>query len=82
MGPGDQAVLVLHQPIWLVGWFWGHATAKNLAQLVRGPLHGRARIALAGMHLVEKGDGEDQGRCRGIRGGVGVGATAVPSQQD
>ncbi|KAI7840166.1 hypothetical protein COHA_005949 [Chlorella ohadii] len=48
MGPEDQVILVQHQPDWLVGWFWGHGTAKNLRQLVRGPLRGRARLQLAG----------------------------------
>lgn len=40
---------------WLVGWFWGHSTAKNLRQLVRGPLGGRARIQLAGEQALGKG---------------------------
>ena len=40
---------VQHCPTWLTGWFWGHpGTAKNLRQLVRGPLKGRARIQMAG----------------------------------
>ncbi|KAL4423131.1 hypothetical protein ABPG77_004814 [Micractinium sp. CCAP 211/92] len=51
MGPDDQAILVQHCPTWLVDWFWGHRVhsgAKNLRQLVRGPLRGRARVHLAG----------------------------------
>jgi hypothetical protein len=39
---------VQHCPDWLVDWFWGHTKAKNLRQLVRGPLAGRARVQLAG----------------------------------
>ena len=48
MGPDDQVILVQHCPDWLVDWFWGHTKAKNLRQLVRGPLAGRARVQLAG----------------------------------
>lgn len=48
MGPGDQAIVAMHCPTWLVDWFWGTAKCKNLRQLIRGPLRGRARLALAG----------------------------------
>ena len=48
MGPGDQAILVMHCPRWLIDWFWGDQKCKNLRQLVRGPLRGRARVHLAG----------------------------------
>lgn len=48
MGPDDRAILILHCPRWLVDWFWGTITAANLRQLIRGPLRGRARVAIAG----------------------------------
>ena len=48
MGPGDQAIIAMHCPTWLVDWFWGSTKSKNLRQLVRGPLRGRARLAVAG----------------------------------
>ena len=48
MGPDDQVILVQHCPTWLIDWFWGHSAGKNLRQLVRGPLQGRARMHLAG----------------------------------
>lgn len=67
MAPGDQAVLVLHQPIWLVSWFWGHRLAPNLLQLVRGPLAGRARIALAGARRREPDGAGWRGAARLLR---------------
>ena len=48
MGPRDQAILVTHQPRWLSDWFWDETACHNLRQLVRGHLHGRARLHLAG----------------------------------
>ena len=48
MGPGDQAILVTHQPRWLSDWFWDETACHNLRQLVRGHLRGRARVHLAG----------------------------------
>lgn len=48
MGPGDQAILVTHQPRWLSDWFWDETACHNLRQLVRGHLQGRARVHLAG----------------------------------
>ncbi|KAL6778167.1 hypothetical protein ACKKBG_A17180 [Auxenochlorella protothecoides x Auxenochlorella symbiontica] len=48
MAPTDQAILIMHCPRWLVDWFWGTDTANNLRHLVRGPLRGRARLAVAG----------------------------------
>lgn len=48
MGPGDQAILVTHQPRWLSDWFWDETACHNLRQLVRGHLKGRARVHLAG----------------------------------
>lgn len=63
MGPGDQAILVTHQPRWLSDWFWDETACHNLRQLVRGHLRGRARVHLAGqlhhhpasVHLVDDG---------------------------
>ncbi|GAB4822190.1 hypothetical protein N2152v2_009236 [Parachlorella kessleri] len=48
MGPDDQAIVAMHCPTWLVDWFWGSEKCKNLRQLIRGPLRGRARVGLAG----------------------------------
>ncbi len=48
MGPGDQALLVTHQPRWLSDWLHEEAGCHNLRQLVRGHLRGRARVHLAG----------------------------------
>ncbi|KAK2079809.1 hypothetical protein QBZ16_002204 [Prototheca wickerhamii] len=48
MGPDDRAILIMHCPRWLVDWFWGTTSAANLRQLIRGPLRGRARVAVAG----------------------------------
>lgn len=43
-----RAIIVTHCPQWLIDWFWGRNDGKNLRQLLRGPLRGRARIHLAG----------------------------------
>jgi hypothetical protein len=48
MAPTDQAVIMLHCPRWLLDWFWGTRKSKNLRQLIRGPLRGRARLSIAG----------------------------------
>ena len=53
MGPDDQAILVTHQPRWLMDWFWERAACHNLRQLVRGHLRGRARVHLSGMLKVK-----------------------------
>ena len=53
MKPGDQAILVTHQPMWLADWFHEKAGCHNLRQLVRCHLRGRARIHLAGKVLPE-----------------------------
>lgn len=48
MGPTDAAIIVTHCPHWLIDWYWGKHSGKNLRQLVRGVLKGRARMHLAG----------------------------------
>lgn len=48
MGPTDSAIIVTHCPHWLIDWYWGKHSGKNLRQLVRGVLKGRARMHLAG----------------------------------
>lgn len=48
MAPSDQIIIMLHCPRQLHDWFWGANHAKNLRQLVRGPLQGRARVQIAG----------------------------------
>lgn len=48
MEADDSAIIVTHCPQWLVDWFWGHHTGKNLRQLVRGPLRGKVKLRLAG----------------------------------
>lgn len=48
MAPGDAAIMVTHCPLWLIDWFWGHHSGKNLRQLIRGPLRGKVRLKLAG----------------------------------
>ena len=62
LGPDDQVVLVQHCPDWLVDWFWGHTKAKNLRQLVRGPLAGRARVQLAGERSAGAACGSIEGK--------------------
>ncbi|GIL77238.1 hypothetical protein Vretifemale_6729 [Volvox reticuliferus] len=48
MGPDDQVILMTHEPLWLLEWFWQRRHGTNLRQLVRGHLRGRARLHLAG----------------------------------
>ncbi|GFR41995.1 hypothetical protein Agub_g2809, partial [Astrephomene gubernaculifera] len=48
MQPDDQVILVTHEPLWLLEWFWQNRSGANLRQLVRGHLRGRARLHLAG----------------------------------
>ncbi|EFJ44074.1 hypothetical protein VOLCADRAFT_65342, partial [Volvox carteri f. nagariensis] len=49
MGPEDQVILMTHEPLWLLEWFWRRPhLGANLRQLVRGHLRGRARVHLAG----------------------------------
>ena len=46
--PLSQVILMTHEPVWLLEWFWQRSAAANLRQLVRGHLRGRARVHLAG----------------------------------
>jgi hypothetical protein len=48
MAPNDSAIIVSHAPQWLISWFWGKTEGKNMRQLLRGPLRGRARMHLCG----------------------------------
>mmetsp|Transcript_31178 Transcript_31178/g.92977 ORF Transcript_31178/g.92977 Transcript_31178/m.92977 type:complete len:1354 (-) Transcript_31178:1870-5931(-) len=48
LGPNDQVMLMTHQPLWLLDWYWREASGLYLRQLVRGHLNGRARVHLAG----------------------------------
>ncbi len=57
-----QVILMTHEPLWLLEWFWHSRRGANLRQLVRGHLRGRARLHLAGERLAV---------------GVGVGKSAM-----
>jgi len=48
MAPNDSSIIVSHAPQWLINWFWGRTEGKNMRQLLRGPLRGRARMHLCG----------------------------------
>ncbi|GLI59475.1 hypothetical protein VaNZ11_001358 [Volvox africanus] len=48
LDPDDQVMLMTHEPLWLLEWFWQRRHGANLRQLVRGHLRGRARLHLAG----------------------------------
>lgn len=48
LGPSDNVIIITHEPIWLLEWFWASSSSSNLRQLVRGHLRGRARVHLAG----------------------------------
>jgi hypothetical protein len=75
MAPGDAALVVTHCPRWLVDWFWGANKAKNLRQLLRGPLRGRARVHLAGdLHFYMRHSFRPY-----ARGGGGSGAASEAS---
>lgn len=46
---GDAQVIVMtHEPVWLLQWYWAQPMGPNLRQLIRGHLRGRARVHLAG----------------------------------
>lgn len=51
LAPDDQVIIITHEPVWLLEWYWGNTArdhAPFLRQLVRGHLRGRARMHLAG----------------------------------
>lgn len=37
-----------HEPNWLLDWYWGSSTGKNVSHLIHEYLKGRCRLRLAG----------------------------------
>lgn len=44
----DSVIVVTHEPNWLLDWYWGSLTGKNVAHLIKDHLSGRCRLRLAG----------------------------------
>ncbi|KXZ46777.1 hypothetical protein GPECTOR_40g511 [Gonium pectorale] len=75
MEPDDQVILITHEPLWLLEWYWQRRHGSNLRQLVRGHLRGRARLHLAGdLHFYMRHSWEPAG-------GVGGEQQQEPQQQ-
>ncbi|XP_047309169.1 uncharacterized protein LOC124912574 [Impatiens glandulifera] len=48
VGDDDSVIIVTHEPIWLLDWYWSETSAKNVLHLVRDCLKGRCKIWIAG----------------------------------
>jgi hypothetical protein len=44
----DSVVVVTHEPNWLLDWYWGSPTGRNVSHLIKDHLTGRCRLRLAG----------------------------------
>ncbi|CAM6089158.1 unnamed protein product [Calypogeia fissa] len=44
----DSVIVVTHEPNWLLDWYWGSLTGRNVAHLIKDHLNGRCRLRLAG----------------------------------
>lgn len=44
----DSVVVITHEPAWLLDWYWGGSTGKNVAHLIKDHLRGRCRLRMAG----------------------------------
>lgn len=48
MGEHDSVILITHEPNWLLDWYWGDKTGKNVTYLIREYLKGRCKLRMAG----------------------------------
>lgn len=82
MGPNDAAVVVSHAPQWLINWFWGRHEGKNLRQLLRGPLRGRARVHLCGdLHFYMRHSFKPYARDGSSANGGGISGITPPASE-
>lgn len=44
----DSVIIMTHEPTWLLDWYWGSCTGKNVSHLIQDHLQGRCRLRLAG----------------------------------
>lgn len=48
VGEYDSVIIVTHEPIWLLDWYWNDKTGKNISCLIRNCLNGRCKLWFAG----------------------------------
>ena len=48
VGEHDSVILITHEPNWLLDWYWGDKTGKNVTYLIREYLKGRCKLRMAG----------------------------------
>ncbi|KAJ7562881.1 hypothetical protein O6H91_03G087600 [Diphasiastrum complanatum] len=48
VGKDDTVVIITHEPTWLLDWYWGSSTGRNVTQLIKYHLYGRCRLRMAG----------------------------------
>nr|CAD1820546.1 unnamed protein product [Ananas comosus var. bracteatus] len=44
----DSVIVMTHEPNWLLDWYWGDDTGKNVSYLIRDYLKGRCKLRMAG----------------------------------
>ncbi|CAK9191692.1 unnamed protein product [Sphagnum troendelagicum] len=48
VGEHESVILLTHEPNWLLDWYWGSSTGRNVSHLIDEHLKGRCRLRLAG----------------------------------
>ncbi|KAH7848647.1 hypothetical protein Vadar_005588 [Vaccinium darrowii] len=48
VGEYDSVIIITHEPIWLLDWYWNDKTGKNISCLIRNCLNGRCKLWFAG----------------------------------
>ncbi|KAG6391925.1 hypothetical protein SASPL_149689 [Salvia splendens] len=48
VGDCDSVIIMTHEPNWLLDWYWGDVTGKNVSHLIRDHLRGRCKLRVAG----------------------------------
>lgn len=48
VGKNECVIVMTHEPNWLLDWYWGGSTGRNVSHLIQEHLRGRCRLRLAG----------------------------------
>ncbi|KAG0612584.1 hypothetical protein M758_6G039400 [Ceratodon purpureus] len=48
VGENESVIIMTHEPNWLLDWYWGSSTGRNVSHLIQEHLKGRCRLRLAG----------------------------------
>ncbi|XAR61855.1 hypothetical protein NMG60_11016389 [Bertholletia excelsa] len=48
VGENDSVIIMTHEPNWLLDWYWGDKTGKNVSYLICDCLKGRCKLRIAG----------------------------------